>query len=400
VYFQVVHTVYWLSRKSSEFGISLAYYFDINNPTSHFTSARANARNSFLLKASYPTAAAGANINNFNKNSKANTKSNGSTHSTASSSSSSSPYFSSSSSSSLNQFSAASSLSASSSFTNSHSSSSSTTNSASLSVIVKQQQHYPHHHIQAPHSNALISSSPSSVSSNASSFNFLGKKSSFIEHDTTSSDEIITPVSPSNSTSLYECCVDNTNVKVPQSIKMSYIYKQQQQQHKNNLTPLKINSNSSDLPPPHEDSSRKNTDDSCSTTMSSPISSINGSSLVSPQSSNISTVQNIPTRFIDRRISTSALPVDPHKFNVKYSEVGQKIAQKAQEALKKTKDVDANEAIIQTISKRSEHFENGNGSGSGSGGGSASDDWQNVSFKKKKITTNLNWLKKFGHLKT
>jgi len=179
--------------------------------------------------------------------------------------------------------------------------------------------------------------------------------------------------------------VDNTNVKVPQSIKMSYIYKQQQhqqQQHKNNLTPLKINSNSSDLPPPHEDSGRKNTDDSCSTTMSSPISSINGSSLVSPQSSNtINTVQNIPTRFIDRRISASALPVDPHKFNVKYSEVGQKIAQKAQEALKKTKDVDAaNDAIIHTVSKRSEHVENGNGSGSGSGGGSASDDWQNVSF--------------------
>ena len=61
--------------------------------------------------------------------------------------------------------------------------------------------------------------------------------------------------------------------------------------------------------------------------------------------------------------------------------MGQKIAQKAQEALKKTKDVDAaNDAIIHTISKRSEHVENGNGSGSGSGGGSASDDWQNVSF--------------------
>ena len=154
---------------------------------------------------------------------------------------------------------------------------------------------------------------------------------------------------------------------------MSYIYKQQQlPQHKNNLTPLKINSNNSN------ESSHDDVSSGRMTNMSSPGSSINGSGIVSPQANNNS-VQNLPTRYIDRRISTSAIPADPHKFNVKYSEVGLKIAKKAQDAIKKAKEVDANETPVETIIKRSDYAENGNGSGSGSGGGSASEDWQNVS---------------------
>jgi hypothetical protein len=42
----------------------------------------------------------------------------------------------------------------------------------------------------------------------------------------------------------------------------------------------------------------------------------------------------IPTRFIDRRVSTSVTNTDPYKFNVNYSEAGQRLARKAQEQLK------------------------------------------------------------------
>jgi hypothetical protein len=42
----------------------------------------------------------------------------------------------------------------------------------------------------------------------------------------------------------------------------------------------------------------------------------------------------IPTRFVDRRVSTSVAQSDPYRFNVNYSEAGQRLARKAQEQLK------------------------------------------------------------------
>lgn len=42
----------------------------------------------------------------------------------------------------------------------------------------------------------------------------------------------------------------------------------------------------------------------------------------------------IPTRHVDRRVSTSVTQTDPYKFNVNYSEAGQRLARKAQEQLK------------------------------------------------------------------
>lgn len=78
----------------------------------------------------------------------------------------------------------------------------------------------------------------------------------------------------------------------------------------------------------------------------SPISSTNSVAsprLISGSSNNINsnannhssgTVQSIPTRFVDRRVSTSIIESNPYKFNVNYSEAGQRLAKKAQEQLK------------------------------------------------------------------
>ena len=183
---------------------------------------------------------------------------------------------------------------------------------------------------------------------------------------------------------------------------MSYIYKQQHQQK--NFAPLKINSNEINLKETkrtHTDSLVQNrnyansnensennfdelerkiqTDDSA--TMS-PISSTNSAAL-SPQAS--SNQQQIPTRYIDRRISTSALSTDPHKFNVNYTTAGQKLARKAQELIKSveiSKEAEQTDATSVVNNKRANDNQandnNGNGSGSGSGGGSVNDDWQNV----------------------
>lgn len=184
---------------------------------------------------------------------------------------------------------------------------------------------------------------------------------------------------------------------------MSYIYKQHQPK---NFTPLKLNSNEINLKDQKrtntdslvinrnynnennennfDDLERKNqTDDSA--TMS-PISSTNSAALSPHQQINIAPAnqQQIPTRYIDRRTSTSAIPTDPHKFNVNYSTAGQKLARKAQELIKSveiSKDSvkkDAEQTNIKSIVNDNQASDNGNGSGSGSGGGSINEDWQNV----------------------
>ena len=354
--FKVIYTIYWLSRKSSEFGISLAYHFDINNPTNHFT--KTDSRSSFTSKAvsnsldhknSVKRTSYTHNSTATNHKPKAIcfSQPSGSTNST-SSSSSSSPYFSSSSNSSLNQYSV-SSVSASSSFTSSN-----PAHSASLSVIVCQSSQK-----QLPPSLTTPLSPTSTSSLSNDSTHLLTKKSSFsTEHQLAYSDEITTPVS--NSSSVYESCVTN------RSSKMSYIYKQHQhkQPSKANEITSPSNGNSTD----QETAEKKSHDETSET-----------SALVSPQA-NAATNLHIPTRYSDRRVSTSAISTDPHKFNVKYAEVGQRIARKAQETIKKAKEIDANDALstAPATSKRSDSVENGNGSGSGSGGGSANDDWQNV----------------------
>jgi hypothetical protein len=116
----------------------------------------------------------------------------------------------------------------------------------------------------------------------------------------------------------------------------------------------------------------------------SPISSTN--SALSPHlvsncnnnSSSNNNVQTIPTRFIDRRVSNGVAQSDPYKFNVNYSEAGQRLARKAQEQLKtveKSKE-ETQEVIITTSSNRrnSDYFGNNNDEAP------IGDDWQNVSW--------------------
>ena len=58
--------------------------------------------------------------------------------------------------------------------------------------------------------------------------------------------------------------------------------------------------------------------------------------------STTTTAAVIPTRFMDRRVSTGVFQSDPYKFNVNYVEAGKKLAKKAQEQLKtveKSKDL-------------------------------------------------------------
>ena len=331
--FQVVHTVYWLSRKSSEFGIPLAYYFDINNPTHHSQRhVTVKQHSSFLLKASQ--------------------KSSGSC-SSSSSSQSSSPYFSSSSSSSLNQY-----------------TTNQVTPATSLSILVGS--------TRAATKQTASSSPLSFTSSNAAATSqVVGRHhtAKFVEETDLphSSDETATRPS---STSVY---TSNKN-----SLNMSYIYKQQQQQQKSHLGPLKIsNSNQSELnlkseKPLSPSQSQLNCnvlENSENTFDTGPISPVSSSSTaVSPQQQQQNT-QHIPTRYVDRRISTSALPADPHKFNVNYSTAGQKLARKAQELLKSVEISKESETpasndtanIATTPTHNADSLSNG-----------ISDDWQNV----------------------
>ena len=184
----MVHTIYWLSRKSNEFGIPLAYYFDINNPSNH-NNTKNPSRNSLSKSAQI-------------KKQNSTTKSDYTTGSS---------YYTSFSNSSLNQYS--SSLSSSSSFSNNNSNS----------------------------SNSLLATSNQKTK-------LTKKNTTNIEQSSTSTDEILS-ASPQSSSS-FDCVDDiNTNRNITSDStnkNMSYIYKPNGTGNKLNakpLKPLQINSN-------------------------------------------------------------------------------------------------------------------------------------------------------------
>ena len=139
--------------------------------------------------------------------------------------------------------------------------------------------------------------------------------------------------------------------------KMSYIYKQPQINTKNKrtssfstneLTNETYNNNNNNdqqqlllLNCNNQNINVNNSNNNNNCIVISPAMSTN--SAISPQNlnssnsnstTNLSNVPNIPTRFVDRRVSTSIMQSDPYKFNVNYSEAGQRLAKKAQEQLK------------------------------------------------------------------
>ena len=398
----MVHTIYWLSRKSNEFGIPLAYYFDINNPSNH-NNTKNPSRNSLSKSTQI-------------KKQNSTTKSDYTTGSS---------YYTSFSNSSLNQYS--SSLSSSSSFSNNNSNS----------------------------SNSLLATSNQKTK-------LTKKNTTNIEQSSTSTDEILSASLQSSSS--FDCVDDiNTNRNINSTNKnMSYIYKPNGTGNKLNAKPLKpLQINSNEYNPNNKkfnNNSQSNLKDSVETidslsnknnsdnnlSSSSPSSSIssnlnsncinntntttntNGNleldtnnsvtnsnknnnetlgsqedlgliesamspisstnSALSPHlvsncnnnSSSNNNVQTIPTRFIDRRVSNGVAQSDPYKFNVNYSEAGQRLARKAQEQLKtveKSKE-ETQEVIITTSSNRrnSDYFGNNNDEAP------LGEDWQNVSW--------------------
>jgi hypothetical protein len=97
------------------------------------------------------------------------------------------------------------------------------------------------------------------------------------------------------------------------------------------VSPISTNSATS----PHlmsSSSSNANTTN-CSSSVCNSNTNLNNSTCGGGLNAN-GTVQVIPTRFIDRRVSTSLIQSDPYKFNVNYFEAGQRLAKKAQEQLK------------------------------------------------------------------
>ena len=106
---------------------------------------------------------------------------------------------------------------------------------------------------------------------------------------------------------------------------------------------------------------------------------------------NISSQPIIPTRlFTDRRVSSGLVSSDPYKFNVNYSEAGQRLAKKAQEQLKtleKSKEVPDttqgnNSESIKTKSLNSRRLSADNFNSLESTPNAFGDDWQNVNKQK------------------
>lgn len=121
---------------------------------------------------------------------------------------------------------------------------------------------------------------------------------------------------------------------------------------------------------------------SSSTNLSNSTSNLNGSTsqtsgsnnTVKPNTTNTITTTCIPTRFVDRRVSTS-VGQQTYKFN--YSEAGQRMARKAQEQLKtveKSKETDSllvdSASPVSPLSKQN---------GDPNTNGLINEDWQNVS---------------------
>lgn len=93
-----------------------------------------------------------------------------------------------------------------------------------------------------------------------------------------------------------------------------------------------------------------------------------------------SNIQTIPTRFVDRRVSTSVNQT--YKFN--YQEAGQKLARKAQEQLKtveKCKEKNNDELVVVANKDSPKKVQTTNKESELSGSSPISDDWQNVIIK-------------------
>lgn len=127
------------------------------------------------------------------------------------------------------------------------------------------------------------------------------------------------------------------------------------------------------------------------TTTTSPRSTTPNSGLTSPQQQQLqqqatTTASNtiIPTRYIDRRVSAGIIQTDPYKFNVNYSEAGQRLAKQAQAQLKsleKSKEADTIEMAPVTSSSSSSSSRRPS-SIDNFDPNSIGEDWQNVSFNK------------------
>ncbi|RNA08885.1 hypothetical protein BpHYR1_013839 [Brachionus plicatilis] len=86
-----------------------------------------------------------------------------------------------------------------------------------------------------------------------------------------------------------------------------------------------------------------------------------------------STTAAIPTRFFDRRVSSSAKEANPYRFNVNYSTAGQQLAKKAHEQLKtveKSKELSGEKSDVAIVPRRKSDYINHDDE-------SLNDDWQN-----------------------
>ena len=94
----------------------------------------------------------------------------------------------------------------------------------------------------------------------------------------------------------------------------------------------------------------------------------------------------IPTRFIDRRVSTGVASSDPYKFNVNYSEAGQRLAKKAHQQIKtleKSKEVEVvvdndGHSVSSSSSRRLSNTSTEAINNFDSSSNLLGDDWQNV----------------------
>lgn len=134
------------------------------------------------------------------------------------------------------------------------------------------------------------------------------------------------------------------------------------------------------------DSSSTSTTNSAmlTTTTTSPRSTTPNSGLTSPHHQHqqqTATTTTIPTRFVDRRVSAGLVQTDPYKFNVNYSEAGQRLAKQAQAQLKsleKSKEADTIEVATAPVSSSSSRRPSSNGDIFDPN--AIGDDWQNVNL--------------------
>ncbi|CAF0711793.1 unnamed protein product [Brachionus calyciflorus] len=340
---KVVHTISWLSQKANKFGIPLPYYFDITNLNN--SVLQANNSKHILTK---------TKITSFYSNT------------------------------SLNQYSsssASSSLSSSSSFITS-----SNNNSAvSLSVIIGPGDSIK---LSTPKSNCLLKQK-------------IERKEIACSSSSSYSDEI--SQSSSCTQSRFECIDDcaqkleHTNKQVE---KMSYIYKTTNLKNDKDTvdndtfsspSPSTSSSYSQNLNSELHNSNIQNKSQEDLRLIDANCSPISSTSVASPRfvqtqnltnnNSNLPTPNSnpnpkIPTRYFDRRVSTSVMDSNPYKFNVNYSAAGQQLAKKAHEQLKtvekskELKKLESEKKNNATVVKKKNDYINNDDE-------SLNDDWQN-----------------------